>query len=205
MLDHFIQGLMMGFYVAAPLGAVSIIYIRRALNNGLSSGVVSAFGVATAETIYATIAIFGLSFFADFLLKWEREMRLCGAFFLLFLGTKSLFLNPVKKVKISTGKSLVYDYFTILLLGLFNPIAILGFIAIFASFAAQSLQDFYSSLLMLFGFFVASLTFCLALISSAFFLKNRLATTDMRLIYILNQASGILIILFAMAIFTFSF
>jgi threonine/homoserine/homoserine lactone efflux protein len=205
MIDHFIQGMMMGFYVAAPVGAVSIIYIKRSLNNGFSSGFVSALGVATAETIYAAIVIFDLSLFADFLLKWEKEMRLCGAFFLLFLGAKSLFVNPIKKVTISTRKSLIYDYFTILLLGLFNPIAIFGFIAIFASFAAQSLQDFYSSIFMLLGFSLASLTFCLFLIFSAFFLKNRFLTTDMRLIYILNQGSGILIILFAMAIFTFSF
>ncbi len=206
MLEHFLQGMLMGFYIAAPIGAVSIIYIRRTLNNGISSGIISALGVTTAETIYATIVIFGLSFFSDFLLKWERELRLCGAFFLLFLGVKILFFNPIKKVSLfAKQKTLLYDYFTMLFLALFNPIALFGFVAIFVGFAARSLQDIYTSLTMLFGFSLASFSFCLSLIFSAHLLRNMFLNDDLHLVFILNQLSGVMIILFAIAIFTFSF
>ncbi len=195
---------MMGFYVAAPIGAVSIIYIRRSLSNGIVSGVVSALGVTTAETLYAAIVIYGLSFYSDFLLAWEDEMKLCGAFFLLAMGAKSLFLNSAKKIKISKTKDLIYDYFSMLFFGIFNPIAILGFVAIFASFGAKSLQNSYSSIVMLSGFALASFSFSLSLIAVSVFLKRRFYTRDAQLIYILNQISGVLIVIFAIAIFTFS-
>jgi len=205
MLTHFLQGMLMGFYVAAPIGAVSIIYIRRALNNGLASGISSILGVTTAETIYAAATIYGLSFFSNFLLEWEREMKLCGAFFLLFIGAKSFFINPIKKQRILKKQSLVYDYFSTLLVGIINPIAIIAFVAIIASFGAKSLQSSTDSFAMLFGFALASTIFSLSLIAAALFLKNRFYSKDSQLIYALNQASGALIVMFALAIFTFSF
>ncbi len=194
----------MGLYVAAPIGAVSIIYIRRALHNGFWSGMISALGVNLAETTYAAAAIYGLSFFSDFLLAWQKEMKLCGAFFLLFIGAKSLFSNPVKKQKIVSSKTLIYDFFSTFLIGILNPIAILGFVAIFASFGASGLQQSSHSFVMLLGFALGSISFSVALISSAFFLKRKFYSKDSQLIYALNQGSGVLIVLFALAILTFS-
>ena len=193
----------MGFYVAAPIGAVCIIYIRRTLSNGLKSGIVSALGVTTAEALYAVVVIYGLSFFSDFLLTWEKEMKLCGAFFLLAMGAKSLLAAPPKKIKISKKKDLIYDYFSMLFFGIFNPIAILGFVAIFASFGARSLQDPHNSLVMLLGFVTASFSFCLTLIGASLFLKQRFDARDAQLISLFTQVSGVVIVLFAMAILLF--
>lgn len=195
----------MGLCVAAPIGAVSIIYIRRTLVNGLVSGIISALGVTTAEVMYAVIVICGLSFVADFLLAWEKELKLFGALFLLAIGAKTLFLNPLKRIRISRKKDLVYDYFSMLFFGIFNPIAILGFVTIFAAFGARSLQDSTHSLEMLLGFALASFSFSLTLIGSALFLKRKFYQRDAQLIYTLNQVSGVGIVLFAMWILTFSF
>lgn len=205
MFAHFFNGMMMGFYIAAPIGAVSIIYVRRALNKGFYSGLFSALGVVTAETFYACVAIYGLSFFSDFLLEWKDQMKLCGTFFLLFVGAKLLFFRPIKKVRIGKDKTLLYDYISMLLLGIFNPIAIIGFVAIFAGFGAMSLQTSAHSLIMLLGFSFASFTFCMTLIGIAMFLKERFRTKDAHLVYILNQMSGVIIIIFTIMIFTFSF
>ncbi len=205
MLAHFIKGLMMGFYIAVPFGVVSIIYLKRTLKNGVASGIFSALGVTTGETFYGAVVIFGLYFISDFLLKWEDEMKLCGAFFLLSVGVKSFFSSPKINIKIAKTTGLVADYFSMLVLSILNPIAIVGFVTIFASFGARSLQTYGDSMIMLFGFAVASFSYCMTLIAVALLIKNKFNTRDAQLLYILNQISGVVIIIFTILIFSFSF
>ena len=194
----------MGFYVAAPLGAISILYIRRTLQRGKMSGFFSALGVNTSETIYASAAIYGLSFISDFLLTWKDQLKICCALFLLFIGIKSFFINPDKKPKLGKKQSLAADYFSMLFLSFLNPIAIVGFVVIFATFDAGSFKNNYEAAAMLAGFATASFSYCLCLIGIASFLGEKFKTDDRELIKILNQMSGIVIILFTIAIFTFS-
>ena len=205
MLTHFFKGVMMGFYIAIPFGVVSVIYLKRTLKNGLASGIASALGVSTGEAFYGAVVIFGLYFVSDFLLAWESEMKLCGAFFLLFIGIKSFFSNPAKGVKIDKRKSLISDYFSMLVLSIFNPIAIVGFATIFASFGASSLQNYSDSAIMLLGFAIASFSYCLILIAVAVMIKNKFYVKDVQLLEVLNQVSGVVIIIFTILIFTFSF
>ena len=53
--------LLKGFAIAAPVGLIGILCIRRSLASGL--------GAATADGIYGYIAGFGLTIISDFLVK----------------------------------------------------------------------------------------------------------------------------------------
>jgi len=58
-IASFARGLALGFAVAAPVGPMSLLCIRRTLVGGFSAGVLSGLGVATADALYGAVAAFG--------------------------------------------------------------------------------------------------------------------------------------------------
>jgi len=65
----FLEGVVIGFSMAVPVGPIGILCIRRTLTGGRLSGFVSGLGVATADAVYGCIAGFGLTFISDFLVS----------------------------------------------------------------------------------------------------------------------------------------
>lgn len=55
-----LQGLVIGFCIAAPVGPVNLLCLRRSLTDGRRVGFVSGLGAATADTVYGVIAGFGM-------------------------------------------------------------------------------------------------------------------------------------------------
>jgi threonine/homoserine/homoserine lactone efflux protein len=58
----FARGLALGLAMAAPVGPMSLLCMRRTLAGGFSSGFVSGLGVATADALYGSMSGF---FFFD--------------------------------------------------------------------------------------------------------------------------------------------
>ena len=58
----FLKGLIIGFSIAAPVGPIGVLCIRRTLVKGRVSGFVSGLGAATADALYGCVAGFGLTF-----------------------------------------------------------------------------------------------------------------------------------------------
>lgn len=58
---HFLKGLVIGLSIAAPVGPIGLLCIRRSLLGGRLAGVVSGLGAATADAIYGLLAAFGLT------------------------------------------------------------------------------------------------------------------------------------------------
>ena len=56
-----IRGLAAGLIIAAPVGPVNLLCIRRTLEKGWKSGMVSGLGAALADTLYGAIAGFSIS------------------------------------------------------------------------------------------------------------------------------------------------
>ena len=61
----FARGLILGFTIAAAVGPISLLVIRRTLAEGRVVGLVSGLGVATADAMYGAIAAFGLGAITD--------------------------------------------------------------------------------------------------------------------------------------------
>ena len=57
----FIKGIILGFSIAAPVGPIGVLCIRRTLAQGMAYGFVSGIGAATADAFYGLLAAFGLS------------------------------------------------------------------------------------------------------------------------------------------------
>ena len=197
-LALFLKGIFVGIYIAAPIGPISILCIRRTMKNGYSSGVASAFGVVTAEIFYASVAIYGLTLISDFLIGYKFWLQLMGGAFLLNLGVKTFFSNPDDHSKLSKQITLFNDYLSIVFLTIANPMTIINFIAVFATFGLSQLSgDFYGATVMLLGFILGSTLCYLTLVAITNILRSKFNSKLMKMV---NQVSGLTIAGFAIVI-----
>ena len=86
----FPRGLVLGFTIAAAVGPISLLVIRRTLAEGRVVGLVSGMGVALADGTYGAMAAFGLTAVTDLLIDWRRALGVVGGLFLLWLAWRTL-------------------------------------------------------------------------------------------------------------------
>ena len=88
------KGFTLGFVIAAAVGPISLLVIRRTLAEGRVVGLASGLGVATADATYGAIAAFGLTAITDILVDGRRALGLIGGIFLLWLAWKTARAEP---------------------------------------------------------------------------------------------------------------
>jgi threonine/homoserine/homoserine lactone efflux protein len=190
-LQIILKGLALGFSIAAPVGPIGILCIRRTLERGFKSGAVSGLGAAAADAIYGTIAAAGLTLVAKFLAEQKLWMGLLGGGFLLYLGVKTFFSKPAENSVRSDSRNLGGDFISTLLLTLSNPMTIFAFVAIFAGFNAQSDTGYRTSaFLLVLGVFCGSVFWWLTLSTLVNLLRQRLNAS---VIYFINKAAALTI------------
>jgi threonine/homoserine/homoserine lactone efflux protein len=78
----FLRGLLIGLSIAAPVGPIGVLCIRRILAEGRLKGFLSGLGAASADMVYGAVAAFGLTVVADTLVNNTFWLRILGAYFL---------------------------------------------------------------------------------------------------------------------------
>ena len=152
-----VKGLVIGFSIAAPVGPIGVLCIRRTLAEGRISGFVSGMGAATADAMYGCVAGFGITYISSFLIGQQFWFRLIGALFLAYLGVKAFLSKPAEAPSKVAGKGLAGAYASTLFLTLTNPVTILAFAAIFAGLGlGDSGGDYTSGMLLVVGVFLGS-------------------------------------------------
>lgn len=190
------QGLLLGFSIAAPVGPVGVLCIRRSMAGGFRSGLASGLGAASADAIYGTIAAAGLTLISDFLISQQFWLGLLGGAFLFYLGIKTLTSKPVFESANVEKTSVAGDYFSTLLLTLSNPMTIFSFAAIFSGMSAQALPVFrFSAFLLVLGVFLGSAGWWLILSGSVGLLRSRVTPSILTWV---NRVSGLVILGFAL-------
>ena len=139
------KGLIIGFSIAAPVGPIGVLCIRRTLAEGWPSGLVSGLGAASADAIYGSIAGFGLAFISNFLVSQQFWLRLVGGIFLCYLGTRTLLSRPAEQAPVGKNGGLLAAYGSTLFLTLTNPMTIISFVAIFAGLGLAAARGNYGS------------------------------------------------------------
>src|SRR4249920_2932457 len=113
-----------GFSIAAPVGPIGALTIRRTLAQGRLIGFLTGLGAATADTVYGAAAAFGLTLVTDVLLAHQLWLRLGGGIFLLYLGIRTFRASPVPAGQSVATSGLLAAYASTLLLTLANPTTI---------------------------------------------------------------------------------
>ena len=190
----FLRGLVIGFSIAAPVGPIGVLCIRRTLAEGQVYGLVSGLGAATADALYGCVAAFGLTLVSSFLIGHKLWLSLIGGLFLLYLGIKTLLSKPAEQAAKAEGNGLLGAYASTFLLTLTNPMTILSFVAIFAALGLGSTSGGYASaLILVLGVFCGSALWWLLLSGGVGLFRNKFNAKGLLWV---NRISGVVITLF---------
>ena len=156
-VTYLVKGLVIGFSIAAPVGPIGVLCIRRTLAEGRAAGLLSGLGAATADAIYGVSAAFGLTYISSLLMGYQTWIRLVGGLFLCYLGLRTYFSRPAQSAAWVEGQGLVAAYASVFFLTLTNPMTILAFTAVFAGLGIGSATgDYPSATLLVLGVFSGS-------------------------------------------------
>ena len=198
-ISFFLKGIIIGFSIAAPVGPIGVLCIKRTLNEGRVYGLVSGLGAATADAIYGSIGGFGLTFISNFLIDQQDWIRIIGGIFLCYLGVKTFLTKPASQVSISNGYGRAKAYASAFLLTITNPITILSFAAIFAGLGLGSLNKNYISAAMLIaGVFTGSALWWFVLSTGISVFRGKF---DQRRLQWTNRASAVILVSFGIFAF----
>lgn len=193
-LGFFLRGLIIGFSIAAPVGPIGVLCIRRTLAQGRLSGLVSGLGAASADALYGCIAAFGLTFISNFLVARQTWLGLIGGLFMCYLGVRTLTTKPAEQSAAANSSGLLSDYLSIFALTLTNPMTILAFAAIFAGLGlAGASAGYASAAVLVLGVFSGSALWWLILSGGVELLRSRFTVRAMRWV---NRISGCIIAVF---------
>ena len=186
------KGLAFGFVLAATVGPMWLLCLRRTLASGALAGFVSGMGIAVADAIYGAVAAFGLTAVSGALLAQRFWLGLLGGAFLLYLGARTLAARPANdEAGLPAEARLVPAFFSTLGLTLANPPTILAFAAIFAGLGLGANPGYAAAATVVLGVFLGSATWWVILALGA----NRLrASLGAGLLRAVNLVSGLVIL-----------
>ncbi|MDO9509620.1 MAG: LysE family transporter [Thermovirgaceae bacterium] len=186
-----IKGLILGFSIAAPVGPIGVLCIRRTLSGGMLHGFLSGIGAATADGIYGCIAAFGVTAVSGLLLDHQVYLRLGGGVFLLYLGFTTFRAVPVDASAKADGGGLLGAYVSVFFLTLTNPMTIMSFAGVFAGLGIGAAGGNYAlAALLVLGVFSGSMLWWLTLSGTVNLLR---AKFDRKRLVWVNRLSGAMI------------
>ncbi len=201
MLDSLwlVKGLLLGFSIAAPVGPIGILCIRRTLTQGMRNGLAAGLGAATADAFYGSIAAFGFTIITTIFVDHSLSLRIIGSGFLGYLGYSTFIAKPASMKEEVYQDGWVRAFLTTFFLTITNPMTILSFSAVFAGFGiGDATSGLFSSYLLVAGVFLGSCLWWFLLSGMVQLLRHRF--NYQRLIWV-NRISGTLIIGFAVISF----
>ena len=140
LLPVFITSIGFGLAVAAPVGPMSILCMRRSLTHGWRPGIATGLGITAGDGLYAAVAALGLTGISEFMLAYDRPLHLAAGLFLLYLGIKTFWKKQGDGAAAAgaVSASTFGAFWGSLLLTLTNPPTIIMFAAIFAALAPKA-------------------------------------------------------------------
>jgi threonine/homoserine/homoserine lactone efflux protein len=193
MLVFFLKGFLIGISIAAPVGPIGLLCIRRTMAYGRISGFVSGLGAATADGLYGLVAGFGLTAVTNLLLSGQAVLKLVGGLFLIYLGGR-IFFSPVTQQGAEAKRAgLVSDYFSTLMLTVANPVTILSFTAVFAGLGITAGTDYSTASALVGGVIAGSSAWWFILSGVAGYFAERFDHSRMSIV---NRLSGMIVTCF---------
>jgi threonine/homoserine/homoserine lactone efflux protein len=190
-ISFLLKGFSLGFLIAAPVGPIGLLCIRRTLAEGRLAGLATGLGAATADAVYGCVAGFGLTLISSMLITHAAGLRLVGGLFLCYLGVKTFLAKPGDKAAPDKGRGLTGAYASTFFLTLTNPLTILSFVAIFAGMGlANPSGNYLSAGVFVLGVFLGSACWWLLLSAGVSLLRGKF--TPQALVWV-NRISGAII------------
>lgn len=186
----FVQSMVIGLSIAAPVGQIGVLAIQRTLQHGTRAGLATGLGAAVADAVYGAVGAFGVVLVTEWLLGARAWLHAFGALFLTLIAWRTWRQPPAeRRTGGPGGGALLRQFAGTFVLTLSNPSTILSFIAVFGMLAGRSAAP-ASPWLMVAGVLVGSALWWLLLAGVVGRLRTRFDTRWQRRV---NQASALLL------------
>ena len=139
----FWEGVLAGFGIAIPVGAIAILIIDQALQRGFPFGFAAGAGAATVDVLYAAVAVLAGAALVSVLAPYSLALKFTASLVLIGLGSYGIIkvwryrdTDLDSEIAVSeSGYAAVYARF--FGLTLLNPLTIVYFSALIIGFGGQ--------------------------------------------------------------------
>ncbi|CAA7623819.1 LysE family translocator [Magnetospirillum sp. UT-4] len=193
-----LRGVAIGFAIAAPIGPVGLMCIRKALADGRLAAWMAGLGAALADTVFGAVVALGLGVVSQFVDGHGLWLKLGGGAFMLALGVHTwraaaFAMEPAS----GHGPGLARDFAATFLITISNPGTMLGVTGVFAAMGAAAQPVGMSETWQLVaGVFAGSALWWAVLTEITILARARFTPERMRLF---NHVSGGLLMLLGVA------
>ena len=177
-MNAFFEGALAGYGIAIPVGAIGILLVDLAMRRGFRSAAAAASGVASADLVYAGIAVLLGAAVAGAVESFQDTLRIVSALVLLGIAAHLLrsALNsrtPARAKDLGTARGVVRTYLRFVGLTILNPATITYFVALIVGLDRGDASG-ADKVLFVAGAFLASLSWQLWLAALGAFLHRRI-------------------------------
>jgi threonine/homoserine/homoserine lactone efflux protein len=138
-------GIVIGLIVAAPIGPVNLICIRRTFFYGPLNGFFAGLGAACGDGVFAIITAFGITAISQWIEGYSTVLKFAGGLMLIGFGLH-IFRADVSLLRDDEGvpvrdnaaPSLTRTILSTFALTITNPATLFGFTALFAGLGSLS-------------------------------------------------------------------
>jgi len=195
-MDALLHGLGIGFAIAAPVGPIGMLCIRRTLHCGVGVGLASGLGAAVADGTYGLAVASGLAV-SGWLISHSTLLSLVGAALLVWMGVGVLRVfaahtqtgasvgRPSHPERISKRRAFAGTF----ALTVTNPATIVSFIGVIAALGSSAATS-RAVFLLVIGVFIGSMMWWTTLVT----LVRRARPVLSRSIRWVDLATGIVLL-----------
>lgn len=196
----FLKSMGFGVAVAAPVGPMSLICMRRTLDQGWKQGIATGAGIALSDATYALLAALGLSRLLDSGMGADpRLLRLGAGLILAGIGALGCLQRSSRGQPAAENAGLAAAFWSGFALTLANPPTLFVFAAIFAAFAHGAGFDDGTIAETVCGVFIGSLIWWLGLTTVIARLRHSISPATRRRIGLVSSACLLAFGLFTIA------
>ena len=189
----FYRGLVLGLMIAAPVGPIGLLCIRRTIHKGFLIGFTTGLGAAGADTIFGAIASFSVAAILEFLKHYDHPIRFVGGAFLLIVAWHTWHdpprQPPQNKVSATGVLAALISGFVITMT---NPVTMFAILAVVATFGG--LHGDHDATIIVAGIFCGSTLWWLILSGGVSLVRAHFTESRVMLI---NRSTAVVLTLLA--------
>ncbi|PLX38597.1 MAG: lysine transporter LysE [Hyphomicrobiales bacterium] len=178
MIEVLLKGLGVGLAVAAPVGPIGLLCIKRTISDGRAAGLATGLGAATADGVYGFMVAAGFAA-TGLLVSYADPMAVGGGLLIAWLGILSIraFVRKHREGTMAAplkSRGVLSAFATTFALTISNPMTILAFVALIAGLGAASAASASAPYVLVLGVFLGSALWWLFLVHIAIIARSRL-------------------------------
>jgi threonine/homoserine/homoserine lactone efflux protein len=188
-----IRGLIIGLTIAAAVGPITLLVIRRTIDHGGLYGFASGLGVATADATYAGVAAFGLTAITSLLVSGHVLLGIVGGAVIAFMGYRTMISRPTGPAPDAERPGMVGAFASIYALTMTNPLTIVLYAGVFAGIGLVAGSSFADAAVITLAAWLGSTLWWVILCSVVAWVRGRVSTRAMLWV---NRISGAALVVF---------